>query len=551
MSVAAGILLAGILLLRIFLPILLEKTFKAKIYQVGQQYGLQIQVEGMDFSDCSFRGTFVFSADSIRIQRILPDSDLIRVLAPEIRMRAWKGLHKDIAVRTFQADCISMRWVGEADSTSKDTLRPKAGKKKASLGRLLDNFQELCPQRVEIGRLDCRCHDLVLTMEHAGFHCHPVGKKGKRQDYRLQAGMETMLCQHPYLAAVPIQMDSLRLDWQLHLSPHAMEIDSSSRCQCRTLLLHPYLKVEKGKALHLLFRMHEPLDADSCFSALPDALFTVLPMLKAKGKIDCSCFLDADFAQIDSLKFDFNLHTGNPPFHVVEGMEHITRFNAPFEYTFYRNGEAMRTIAVGPENPFFCPFAQIPEVLTASILASEDASFFRHRGFVKSSIQAALIDDIKAGRMRRGGSTISMQLVKNLYLNRQKVMTRKLEEMLLVWMIEDHALMSKERMFEIYVNIIEWGPDILGIGEAADFYFHKKPSELKLNECVYLATLIRAPRHYASSIQPDGMVTEARQAELQFVADRMLERGLITETQHAGFSPQVQTVVIRQPETAE
>lgn len=548
-SAVAGVLLLGVLLLRCLLPAILEKAVTARMQRAEQTYGLQIRADGMRFTDCSLRGTFVFSADSIRVLRNASDSDVLRVYAPEIRMRAWKGLHKAVALRSFQAGGIFLRWAVETDSAEqKDSLRPQPEKKKVSLGRLLDNFGELCPRKVEVGWLDCRYHELECRVEKAGFHCQAAGKKGRVRDYRLQAGMVSMLCRHPYLATQAIPMDSLRLDWTLHLSPHTFEIDSASCCRCRTLLLHPYLRVEKRKATRLFFRLDEPVDADSCFSALPEALFSVLPSLKAKGKIDFTCTLDADFSQIDSLKFDFSLHSGTPAFRVVEGMENITRFNAPFEYTFYRNGEAVRTLPIGPENPHFCPFAQIPEVLTASILASEDASFFRHRGFVKSSIQSALIDDIKAGRMRRGGSTISMQLVKNLYLNRQKVLTRKLEEMLLVWMIEDYSLMSKERMFEIYVNIIEWGPDIIGIGEAAEFYFHKKPSELKLNECVYLATLIRAPRHYASSIQPDGMITEARQAELQFVADRMLERELITEAQHAAFSPQVQTAVVKPAE---
>ena len=547
-SVAGGLLLLCVLLLRCFLPVLLEKAFLNKLHEAERTYGLRVRVDGMAFSDCSLRGTFMFSADSMRVQRNFQDSDIVRVIAPEVRMRAWKGLHKAVVLHAFRAEDIRVCWGTVADSAAQDGPRSGGGKKKISPGRLLDDFREHCPQKVEVVHLDCRYHDLTFLAENAGFRCHPAGRKGKIRNYRLQAGLREMQCAHPYLSGKPLRMDSIRLDWMLHLSSGTFEIDSVSRFQCHTLLLHPYLRVERGKTTHLVFRLDEPVDADSCFSALPEALFTVLPSLKAKGKIDCYCFLDVDFSLIDSLKFDFNLHSGRPSFRVVEGLENITRFNAPFEYTFCRNGEAVRTVSVGPENSFFCPFDRIPEALTASILASEDASFFRHRGFVKSSIQSALIDDIKAGRMRRGGSTISMQLVKNLYLNRQKVLTRKLEEMMLVWMIEDHALMSKERMFEIYVNIIEWGPDILGIGEAADFYFHKKPSELELNECVYLATLIRAPRHYASSLQPDGMVTEARQAELQFVADRMLDRGLITEAQHAVFSPQVQTVVVRQAE---
>ena len=134
-----------------------------------------------------------------------------------------------------------------------------------------------------------------------------------------------------------------------------------------------------------------------------------------------------------------------------------------------------------------------------------------------------------------------MQLVKNLFLNRKKVASRKFEEMVLTWLIENNNLISKERMFEIYVNIIEWGPCIYGINEAASFYFDKKPEELTFGECVYLATLIRSPKHYGWTLDNNGNVIDNRRSEMRFVAQRMLEKEMISESQFSTFNSFVST----------
>lgn len=374
-----------------------------------------------------------------------------------------------------------------------------------------------------------------------------VGKK--RTECVLSGSIRNLQCQHHYLADVPVCIDSVGGRICLNIYPKAIEVDSASTVSLNRATLHPYCRVSKNKSTRVVFKIDERnRDAEPLFASLPAELFQVLPQLKVRGRIDFNCMFDCDFGIVDSLKFDFNIVNRNRSFAVTEGLGEITRFNDQFEYTFYDNGEPVRNLWVGPNNPYFCPYAQIPELLKQAILASEDGAFFQHRGFIKSSMQSALVSDIKAGRMRRGGSTISMQLVKNLYLNRKKVLTRKFEEMALVWMIEDQRMMSKERMFEIYVNIVEWAPGVIGIGEAADFYFHKRPSELTMPECIYLASLIRAPKHYASTLNADGSITDVKRSELEFVADRMVVREFMTEAQRAVFDSNVKTVIRRQAE---
>lgn len=364
---------------------------------------------------------------------------------------------------------------------------------------------------------------------------------------QLVGNIHNLQCNHHYIADVPVLIDSVGGNLQLSIAPKSVVVDSTSTLMLNRAVLHPYLCFKNDKSKHVVFKINEKdRDAAPLVASLPSDLFQVMPHLKMKGKMDFNCLLDCDFGQLDSLKFDFNMVNRQRSLQIVEGLGEITRFNEPFEYTFYDHGEPIRTVWVGADNPYFCSSAAIPELLKQSILASEDGAFFVHNGFCKSAMQRALIDDIKAGKMRRGGSTITMQLVKNLFLSRKKVLTRKFEEMMLVWMIEDQHLISKDRMFEIYVNIIEWAPGVIGIGEASQFYFHKRPSELTMPECLYLASLIRAPKHYASTLNPDGTLTDVKRSELEFVADRMVTREFMTETQRANFDSNVKTVIRRE-----
>jgi hypothetical protein len=99
-----------------------------------------------------------------------------------------------------------------------------------------------------------------------------------------------------------------------------------------------------------------------------------------------------------------------------------------------------------------------------------------------------------------------MQLMKNIFLTRNKTIARKIEEALIVWLVENQHLVSKQRMYEIYLNIIEWGPGVYGIHQASRFYFDKTPGELNLTESIYLASIVPRPRWYKYTFGADGAV---------------------------------------------
>ena len=117
---------------------------------------------------------------------------------------------------------------------------------------------------------------------------------------------------------------------------------------------------------------------------------------------------------------------------------------------------------IGPDNPDFVPYDQISPHLINSIMTTEDNGFFKHRGWVTPEFKTALRRNLPGGGFRLGASSITMQMVKNVLLSREKTLSRKLQELFLVWYIEQ--LLPKERILELYFNAIEFGPRLYGIG---------------------------------------------------------------------------------------
>jgi len=135
-----------------------------------------------------------------------------------------------------------------------------------------------------------------------------------------------------------------------------------------------------------------------------------------------------------------------------------------------------------------------------------------------------------------------MQLVKNVFLNRKKTIARKAEEALIVWLIESNRLYSKERMLEVYFNIIELGPNVYGIGEASEFYFKKTPAALALPESIFLASLLPHPKWFKYSFDETGNLKPYLANYYRTMSNFMLKKELITQQEHDMLQPNVQVV---------
>lgn len=168
------------------------------------------------------------------------------------------------------------------------------------------------------------------------------------------------------------------------------------------------------------------------------------------------------------------------------------------------------------------PLNRISPYLVKAVLIAEDDKFYQHEGFDFEAIQKAIEKDIKQKKFKFGGSTISQQLAKNLYLSPSKNPLRKLVEAFLTWRLE--AALSKKRILEIYLNVAEWGDGIYGIEAASLHYYGKPAAGLGPEEAARLASVLPNPRKY----NPAG-TSRYVENRSRTIYNIMVKRGIVTE----------------------
>ena len=149
-------------------------------------------------------------------------------------------------------------------------------------------------------------------------------------------------------------------------------------------------------------------------------------------------------------------------------------------------------------------YKNISPNLKRALVAAEDAKFVDHEGFDWEGIQKAYEKNLKKGKVVAGGSTISQQLAKNLFLSTKRTPWRKAEEAMITVMLE--ATMSKRRIFEIYLIVIEWGNGIFGAEAAAKYYYHTSAKNLNAEQAATLAAMVPNPRYYDKHRQAKGLM---------------------------------------------
>lgn len=182
------------------------------------------------------------------------------------------------------------------------------------------------------------------------------------------------------------------------------------------------------------------------------------------------------------------------------------------------------------------PYDAVSEHLKTAVIVSEDASFFSHRGVDLFEIKEAVKEDWERGRFKRGGSTITMQLARNLYLNPSKNPLRKLREIAIAWQLE--RALSKKRIFELYLNVVEWGPEIYGAEAASRNYFSKPASDLSPHEAATLAALLPNPRNPREKglLYRRNLILN-RMAKVGSISSAELERAITNPLFPKGDSP--------------
>jgi hypothetical protein len=175
-----------------------------------------------------------------------------------------------------------------------------------------------------------------------------------------------------------------------------------------------------------------------------------------------------------------------------------------FEHPFLRevkgpDGSPM-SLESGPGTSSWVSLDDMSRHMESAVLICEDSRFHSHAGFDFQALERAIKDDLKQGRFARGASTLSMQLAKNLYLGKEKTLGRKLQEALFTMLLEQK--LDKRRILELYLNVVELGPGLYGVGDAAQYYFATPARALTLGQSLYLASLLPNPTY--SRFGPDG-----------------------------------------------
>jgi monofunctional biosynthetic peptidoglycan transglycosylase len=147
---------------------------------------------------------------------------------------------------------------------------------------------------------------------------------------------------------------------------------------------------------------------------------------------------------------------------------------------------------VGPKNRYWIPGSVIPAEMKWAVVLAEDANFYKHEGVDVKAIKNAIKYDLEKKSFARGASTLTQQVAKNLFLSREKTISRKVKELYLALRMEQE--LTKGRIIELYLNVVELGPLVYGIGNGARYYFGKSAADLTPRECAFLAAMLPGPR---------------------------------------------------------
>lgn len=190
----------------------------------------------------------------------------------------------------------------------------------------------------------------------------------------------------------------------------------------------------------------------------------------------------------------------------------------------------MYEVKLCPKDPNYAPLRSIAPIVRHAVVASEDGSFYTHDGFDWFEMRRSFERNWEEGRFARGGSTITQQLAKNVYLTKEKSLLRKVREALIVVQLEKS--LTKDDILEKYLNVVEFGPNVFGIGAASRYYFHRPPSALGPVEAAFIAFLLPNPKKYSSSFRARKLTPFARK-QIKAILVRLNKTGKLGDTDFA------------------
>jgi hypothetical protein len=364
-----------------------------------------------------------------------------------------------------------------------------------------------------------------LNFDTISTHLTKVEREGGETRIYGSWSVSNLLINNRKLATNDIVIPNASIDANVFVGPNYISLDSSSTIHLKKLTAHPYIKYTLSPVKIYELKINTGwLNGQDVFDSFPQGMFESLAGIQVAGKLNYSLNFYLDTSNPDAVQFNSQMDREN--FRIIKfGKTDLTKLNRPFVQTPYEVKSPAPPFTVGPSNPDFTPLSEIATDTRNAVMTSEDPSFYSNNGFVEESIRKSIATDFEKKKFSRGGSTISMQLIRNTFLNRDKNLARKIEEIMLVWMIENNHLMTKDRMLEVYFNIVEFGYHIYGIGAASRYYFGKTPGQLTLGESIYLASILPNPKAGLYAFMPDGTLRPGLHGYFNLIGNLMVGHG--------------------------
>ena len=192
-----------------------------------------------------------------------------------------------------------------------------------------------------------------------------------------------------------------------------------------------------------------------------------------------------------------------------------------------------RRLPKGERMGEWVPIDRVNRDLIYAVVMAEDGQFFEHDGIDLDAMLDAFARNIRKRKVVAGGSTLSQQVTKNVYLTNERSTTRKLKELILTWKIEKKF--TKNQILEVYLNIAELGPGLYGVAEATKYYFGKAPSKMNAAEGAWLAILLPSPRKYHYIMFQNRNITPDKKSKMKRILQDMAHNDYISAEQYSRY----------------
>lgn len=458
-------------------------------------------------------------------------SDLGAPVTPEI---AVAGVDGWVQISDASAREIAVELAGgfsdRADAAAQSRLWSVAGSFRRDLSA---GVVRLDMAEFELGRIPQVLGRLpVVDSDHAtvGGHLALVFGAGVARvegDVSL-AGLNV---DHPVLARQPVRDIGFDLQFAAELDPgaHRLRIDHANidREGIRLSLAADIRHTPERRTRQ--YRVHAavpPVDCQAVLEAIPADLIPSLQGFVLDGEFSSDIEFDADYSDLDAMVLAGKVGIDACKVRAVPAHASADRLGGSFSHRVTMRDGRERVVQLYSGSGTFTPLSQISPYMVQAVLTTEDGGFWRHHGFLPSQFKTAMQRNLAAGKVRLGASTITMQMVKNVLLSHERTLSRKLQELFLTWYVE--TALSKDRIMEIYLNVIEFGPGIYGVTRAARHYFGKYPDELTPPEAAYLALMLPSPvrrhSHYCK-----GEPSPAMRVKLSRILGIMHDRKRLTD----------------------